>query len=708
MRRLADFYRALSDMGQALLRLDDPGALYDATCRIAVESGRAAMAWIGLVDGGRLVPCAWAGEAAAYTQGLEVRVDVPDTPEAPLGPSAWAVREGRPYVANDFVADPRTRAWHERASRFGVRSSAAFPIRRGGVPVGALNLYFTEPHAFDDALVELLGQMVSDLSFALEHIDREAARMQAEREAHARDRQLLGIVESALDAIIALDRKLDVVLFNAAAARMFGVSPAEAIGRPVDRFVPPEFRAAHRHHLERFVHGEGAPRQMGHPREITGLRADGERFPMEASISLTGEGDHCLLTLMARDVTLLRQAEKAQLAHAAAEAANRAKTEFLSRISHELRTPLNAMLGFSRLMRAEAEDTMPPHQIERLDRVLLAGEHLRTLIEETLDVSRIEAGRVSIERTDFELCAQLDAVVAMCEPAAAELGVWLARDYAAQGPLLLNSDPRRVRQVMLNLISNAIKYNRRGGTVRVALEVEKTVVTLMVSDDGIGMSAVQRAQLFQPFNRLGRERSDVPGTGIGLVLVRQLVQLMGGELAIDSSPERGTEVRVRLPRPAQAPAAAVPHPVSPAAGTIEGPPQGLVLYVEDNAVNAILVEQLLARWPLVRLVVAPDGGTGLVQARALEPRLVLLDMQLPDMSGFDVLRRLQADPLTRGVPVVALSADAVPEDVAATRDAGATDYWTKPIDFDVFLSGVQRLLAGPAGPAPSSAPAAAG
>jgi CheY-like chemotaxis protein/anti-sigma regulatory factor (Ser/Thr protein kinase) len=257
--------------------------------------------------------------------------------------------------------------------------------------------------------------------------------------------------------------------------------------------------------------------------------------------------------------------------------------------------------------------------------------------------------------------------------------------------MLMRSDPARLRQVMLNLLSNAIKYNRHGGWVRVEVVRDPYFVHVLVRDNGLGMTPEQKAQLFQPFNRLGREYSGVQGTGIGLVLVRQLVALMGGELTLESTAGEGTCVRVTLPATDGRPMADAP-PESELARDESPPPEGVVLYIEDNGVNAILVEQLLRRWPRVELVVASDGATGLERARALAPDVVLLDMQLPDIDGLAVLKQLKADPATRSLTVVALSASAGTDEVRQARESGAMDYWTKPIDFDGFLRGLRVLL----------------
>lgn len=833
LRRLADFYHALSELSRVLAEAEQPQHLFESVCRIAVASGRAQMAWIGLSRNGRIEPAAWAGGAEDYTEGLDIRLD--DSPtHSPPGPTRRAMLDGRACVCNDVTRSPHTSGWRDRYARFGVKAAAAFPFRRGGVPVGALNLYFAEAGAFDPDLVELIERMVANLSLALDHIDREAARARAVRDAQAgvarfrrlfadlpvpaavfeRDRpvfvdvnqafarltglpsealigrnivkmgmglgpedratfvalierdgqvrdwdarvrnrngewremllnadvidfegrprilniniditerkryeevlreqeqRLAGIVETAMDAIITIDAQHRIVVFNHAASELFGVSPAEAIGGTLDRFIPPEHRAGHDEHVNRFGAEGGSSRHMGQKRELEGLRADGSRFPMESSISRTGEGSRMLLTVMARDLTQLRAAERAQLERAAAEAANRAKTEFLSRMSHELRTPLNAVLGFAQLMQTDHALPLAAAQQERLDQVVHAGVHLRHLIDEMLDVAGIESGRMSLQAQDFELGGLLDNVLGMSAPHAAQCGVTLERTFDGNPPIVMHADPGRLRQVMLNLVSNAIKYNRRGGHVWLDVDLDPGEgVRITVRDDGLGLTASQRARLFEPFNRLGREHSEVPGIGIGLVLVRQLMALLGGELGITSREGGGLVAEVRMPlrrereepMPAVEPAVAAPCSPSPTPGEecLEAALRNaLIVYIEDNPVNALLVAELIGRSPGTRLIVAENGTRGLERVRALRPNLVLLDMQLPDMDGVAVLERLQADPSTASIPVIALSASAVAADVEAARAAGAVDYWTKPIDFDRFLGDLARRLRGPTG-----------
>ncbi len=702
--RLAVFYRALSEMNQAVAHVSEPMALYERLCGIAVNACGATMAWIGLISDGQVLPVAWAGEAREYAHGLSIRCPSPEDAGASLGPTAHALQTGRPHISNDFHADPRTLRFRERALRFGVQASGAFPIRRAGQVIGTLNLYFDRAGSFDAALVELVEQLVLDLCFALEHIDREAARAAAERVATENQLQLAAIVQTAMDAIISVNARFEVVLFNGAAARMFGIEPQEALGQPLDRFLPPALVGPHREHLAAYARHGTTRRMGGQARELSAVRASGERFPIEASISRTGSGDRLLMTVMARDVTQLRLSEKAQLARASAEAANQAKTEFLSRISHELRTPLNAMLGFAQLLRTEDRGALGPRQREQLDLVLQAGSQLRLLVDEMLDISRIESGRMRVTHRDFELCELLDGVLRLCAPQALAFGVRLEAGFDDSRRVLMCTDPDRLRQVVVNLMSNAIKYNRRGGWVRLDVETDPHFVHVLVRDNGLGMSAAQQEQLFQPFNRLGRESSGVEGTGIGLVLARQLASLLDGEITLDSREGEGTLARLTLPATDGRPMATPATPASAA----DGPPvAGKVLYIEDNPINVILVGQLLSRWPQVALVTAGNGAEGLAQAVALRPDAVLLDMQLPDMPGLAVLQRLKADAATRDITVVAVSASATPPEVAAARAAGAADYWTKPIDFEGFLAGMRQVLQ-PDGGRGTSAPEAPG
>jgi CheY-like chemotaxis protein len=367
-------------------------------------------------------------------------------------------------------------------------------------------------------------------------------------------------------------------------------------------------------------------------------------------------------------------------------------------MSHELRTPLNAVLGFSELLESDAKGSFDAAQRSHLDHIQRAGRHLQGLIDDLLDVSLIEAGQIEVDVTSLDPLVLIDEALRLSEPLAAEHGVCTAARTPLRSTQPVLGDSTRLRQVLLNLLSNAIKYNRCGGTVRVDLCDDGELVHIDVTDTGMGMTPEQLDHLYEPFNRLGREHGTIEGKGIGLALTRQLVHLMGGELHAQSEEGLGTRMRVSLRRgtPQAPPAPPAPTPAAaraPAAGS-DAAPRGCVLDIEDNPVNVILVQAFLSRWEGVRLEIAANGSTGIRLARALQPDLVLLDMHLPDMGGADVLQALRGDESTRGLRVVALSASAMPEDIALARQHGVSDYWTKPLDFARFLDDVGAMLDG--------------
>jgi len=393
-----------------------------------------------------------------------------------------------------------------------------------------------------------------------------------------------------------------------------------------------------------------------------------------------------------------RDVQIARLAAGVAEAANKAKTLFLSRMSHELRTPLNAVIGFSQLLQEGAKDKLNERERKKLDLIFLAGAQLRALVDDVLDVSVIESGQLKLSLREFDLAELLDGVIRMSEASARNGTVTLEKGYVGS-KLHLRTDPIRLRQVMLNLVSNAIKYNRTGGSVSVDVDERHGVVCIEVADTGMGMTEEQLAGLFQPFNRLGRERSGVDGTGIGMVLVRQLAELMGGSISVTSEAGVGTVVCLELPVPKIAAplldrdaAATVPAALGEKRDATDVHLTGLVLYIEDNPVNVLLVEEMLRPWPAVQFVVAEDGESGIRLATELRPDVVLLDMQLPDMTGLEVLKALKQDPTTQGLCVVALSASAMSDEVQLAAEAGAKDYWTKPVDVTAFRDGMRVLL----------------
>ena len=397
------------------------------------------------------------------------------------------------------------------------------------------------------------------------------------------------------------------------------------------------------------------------------------------------------------DVTESRNAQAALQEKALAESESEAKSQFLARMSHELRTPLNAVLGFTQLLQLDGDARLSDEQKDQLGHIRTAGDHLLSLINDALELSSLETGQLKLELQAVDLCAAVAQAMALVEPLARQQQVRVhhrRNDAGADGngAVLAWADPTRLLQVLLNLLSNAVKYNRLQGEVTISAHVWDGAAWLRVTDTGRGMTPNQISHLFEPFNRLGIEGEGIEGTGIGLVIVKSLVEGMGGSLGVTSQVGRGTSFELSFPQPA--PTAAMPAALPPrtAARTENRPLQrrGRLLYIEDNAVNLLLVQELVRTLPGLALDCECTGQAGVERAASLLPDLVLLDMQLPDFDGFEVLRRLRRRPETAHIPCIALSANTMPDDIARAMGAGFEDYWTKPIDFKAFVAALEQ------------------
>ena len=400
------------------------------------------------------------------------------------------------------------------------------------------------------------------------------------------------------------------------------------------------------------------------------------------------------------DITAMKHAEQALLAaKLEAERANRAKSQFLSSMSHELRTPMNSVIGFGQLL--ESDPSLPDQQRGYVREMLRGGRHLLNLINDLLDLARIEAGRLAVSLEPVRAADVIDDCLSLLRPLAERRAITLAGPAGTAGQLLL-ADRTRLKQVLLNLLGNAIKYNHDGGQVQVTVGDVQGRLRIGVRDTGPGLTPAECARLFTPFERLGADQTGTEGAGIGLALSARLVELMQGRIGVESRPGRGSTFWVELDRAAaQAGAVSTTAPMA-----LDGPewqaPAGehLVLYIEDNPVNIVLMEAMLARLPGVRLATATHPLAGLAMAHELQPALILLDIQMPDMDGYEVLERLRDSAATARIPVVAVSANAMDLDVERGLAAGFARYLTKPIDLRALLSAVSAVLGGRAGAAP--------
>lgn len=385
-----------------------------------------------------------------------------------------------------------------------------------------------------------------------------------------------------------------------------------------------------------------------------------------------------------------------ELAHMEAERANRAKSDFLSSMSHELRTPLNAILGFSQLMEL-SNPPLTPENAGFVQQILKAGHHLLELINEVLDLSKIESGRIDLVLEPVSLIEILADCNALVTPLAQEHGITL--DIALNGLLTekVRADRTRLRQVLLNLLSNAIKYNRPQGTVKVNCERQPdNILRIEIQDTGIGLTAEQQQQIFQPFNRLGMENSGIQGTGIGLSITRQLVEMMGGHIGASSQVGEGSIFWVSLPLEADTSSAVTKSQVSAAEAADYTQPDRprikTVLYIEDNTANLKLVSEILGKQPQIRLLTAHEPHLGISMAKAHVPDLILLDINLPGIDGYEVLQQLKTQEKTAAIPVIAVSAKAMPADIRKGLDSGFADYLSKPLSINSFLLAISRYI----------------
>jgi len=547
------------------------------------------------------------------------------------------------------------------------------------------------------------------------------ARKQAEEALLKAGALQSAIFNSANFSSIATDAKGVIQIFNVGAERMLGYTAAEVMNKitPADISDPREVIARAKAlsaelatpitpGFEALVFK--ASRGIEDIYELTYIRKDGSRVPAVVSVTALRDAQGGIIgyLLIGTDNTARKRVEAERVlldqalqdknaelesAKLVAEKANLAKSDFLSSMSHELRTPLSAILGFAQLM--ESGSPLPtPAQKRSIDQILKAGWYLLDLINEILDLSLIESGKLSLSLEPISLTEVMLECQAMIEPQAQKRGISVAFPQF-ESSYFVKADRIRVKQILINLLSNAVKYNKVGGTVVVAC-IASTAgrIRICVKDTGEGLTPEQLAQLFQPFNRLGQEAHAEEGTGIGLMVTKRLVELMKGEIGVESTVGKGSVFWIELnltAEPQPDAGAAEPPAVTRAQGQA-GAPLRTLLYVEDNPANLMLVEDLVERRPDIRLLTARDGNHGVEIARASLPDVILMDINLPGISGITALRILAEDPATAHIPVIALSANAMPHDIEKGLKAGFFRYLTKPIKVNAFMDTLDVTL----------------
>jgi two-component system sensor histidine kinase/response regulator len=522
--------------------------------------------------------------------------------------------------------------------------------------------------------------MVEDIS------DRKAAEealrdKKGELEAAVKANQL--IMDNSLDVICTIDEEGRFVVVNAACVQLWGYTPAELVGRRYIELVHPDDRA-------KTEEAARDIRRSGHITDFVNRYVRKDDAIVDVLWSATWSDADKTHFCVAHDVTERERIEKAlREAKEEADRANRAKVEFLSRMSHELRTPLNAILGFGQLLERQSVNAL---QRTRVGHIISAGRHLLDLINEVLDISRIEAGRLQLSLEPVCVVDAMHEVVELMRPLAAERTTKLTATAVADPKLHVMADRQRLKQVLLNLLTNAVKYTPLGGSVSISNEpCSSGRARIVVSDTGPGIVRDKIARLFTPFERLGAEQSTIEGTGLGLALSQRLIHAMNGTIGVENTPGQGSRFWVELPC-TQSPLERISasnngehRPISKGARTI--------LYAEDNLSNLTLIEQMLAEEPGTTLITAMQGRLAFELARQHKPDLILLDLHLPDIPGWEVLSQLQQHDATRHIPVVVISADATSRQIKRLLDAGARGYLTKPIDVPEFFRVIDNVAA---------------
>lgn len=528
------------------------------------------------------------------------------------------------------------------------------------------------------------GHPSSILAYALDISDRKAAEDDLQRANTFLD----SVVEQLPVMLFVKDaRDLRFMRFNRAAEEILGVSRSELVGRTDADMFPTDLARTYGSADRAVLSGRTV---VDIPEEIITTRGGDSRILHTRKIPICdAAGEPIYLLGISEDITERKAAqEAARLSRLEAERASRAKSDFLSRMSHDLRTPLNAILGFAQLLDM---DTLSVEQADSVRQILRGGSHLLDLINEVLDIARIEAGHLSLSLEPVAVADTVRHVVDLVRPLGAARDISVSTDVNDAARTHVVADRQRLNQVLLNLVANAVKYNRDGGVVLVSSAVQAGRVRIAVRDTGAGIPEAKRALLFQPFERLGADQTAIEGTGLGLAVSKGLTEAMGGAIGAESQTDIGSTFWIELPESVAAAATPGVQP-SPSPSAIAAATSGVVLYVEDNHSNVRLMERLLSRRRGVTLLNAPTGEEALATARREHPDLILLDLHLPDIPGEEVLRQLWADAATRPIPVAILSADAMNHQAKRLMAAGAVAYLTKPLQLARLLQLLDQHL----------------
>ena len=545
-----------------------------------------------------------------------------------------------------------------------------------GFEAGAID-YIAKP--FSESIVKAriknlitLGQFKKSQIHLLKTIQNENIRLNA-------------IIDNANEGIVLIDRHGLIELFNPAAEKITHYSKADILGKNISLLASESDRSAHDEYVKQsHLHGS---RIINNTRDIQGCRADGSQFPMELNVgAINLLGDRKFVGFF-RDITQRKQIQnELKIAKENAEKASRAKSDFLSSMSHELRTPMNAILGFAQLLNYK-QTLSNPMQINCVNQIMNAGEHLLTLLNDVLNLAKIESGgfQMNFETVDVEQL--LSQCFPLIEIQALKKNISIKFQKTN---ISVRADAVRLKQALLNLLSNAIKYNHQDGEVQIyCQETVSGQLQIHIKDSGVGIIQEKQQDLFEPFSRLGAEYTDIEGTGIGLTICKHLVTMMNGQLDYKSQFGVGSDFWIELPVAYEA---ANINFVDQDQNKTRFSARGCILYVEDNPTNLKLMEMIIDQLEGVEMLSAHNAEFGIELAQLKQPDMIIMDINLPGMNGFEALKAIQADNKIKHIPVIALSANSMPDDKEQGLKAGFLDYLAKPVDINIVISALNRFM----------------